>query len=201
MTKLAKAPAPQADVAKLASYRSQAEGLIDVLKNAPCSTPQEEAWFSESLSAVRGLIKGLEDERTGITKKILESKRAIDQLFAPATKPLQQCEQIIRGKLAEAATLRFAAQAEARRLAESASAAGDFEAVVDALASAPEAVSTAGSSAKAFWTYDVVDFAALPDRFKMVDGRELGALGGCLDGEPEAIPGVVWRLEAKVRAK
>lgn len=202
MTKIRlKAPDPKVDVAALASYRAQAEGLIDVLTNAPCETPEQEAWFSQSLSAVRGLIKGLEDERQAVTKPMLEAKRRADALFAPATKPLQQCEQIIRGKLAQAATLRLQAAQAARLAAESAAQAGDFEAVVDALAAAPEAVSTSGSSTRAFWTFEVVDFAALPDRFKMVDGRELGALGGCLDGEPEPVPGVVWRLEAKLRAK
>lgn len=199
-SKLAKTTAPVVDVVKLASYTDQAKGLITVLTEAPCSTPAEEAWFSESLSAVRGLIKGLDDERTSITKPILESKRRVDELFAPAVKPLQQCETIIRSKLQAAATARFQAAQAARLAADVAAAHKMYEEVVDILAAMPEAVATSGSSARGVWVGEVVDFSALPDKFKEVNYRALAELAKG-EGEPAPVPGVTWRLEAKVRAK
>lgn len=201
MSKIVKSDPSGVDVAKLASYKQQAEGLAEFLEAQPCSSPEEEAWFSQNLGAVRGLLKDLEDSRTSVTKPMIAAKAKVDGLFAPATKPLQRCEAIIRAKLAEAATARFQAAAEARRLAESASQAGDFEAVVVALAEAPVDVKGSGSSAKAVYVAEVVDFAALPDQYKMVNARALHDAGGVFDGEPDLIPGVVWRLEAKVRAR
>lgn len=196
MTKITKA-APEADVAKLASYRSQATELAAFLRSAPCSTAAEEAWFSSQLSSVRGLLKSLEDERTSITKPMLEAKRRVDGLFAPATKPLQECEGIIRGKLADAARARFAAEAEARRLAAEAAAAGDPGAAIVALASAPEAVVTTGSSARVVRKWRVVDLAAVPREYLTVDTESVEA---ALTAGVE-IPGVEVYDDVAVRAK
>ncbi len=190
-------PVPTADVKKLAEQRREATELVAFLREAPCQTSTEEAWFSQTLSGVRGLVKSLEDQRTAITKPILESKRAVDALFAPVTKPLQEAEGVIRRKLSEAARIRFQAERDARLLAEVAAIQGQHEAALDALASAPEHVATAGSSARVVWRAEVVDFAALPDAFKVVNERALAAVAG----EQPEIPGVKGVMDAGVWAK
>jgi hypothetical protein len=197
MTKKTLAIAPiETDVVKLAGYKSQAIELAAFLRDKPADAPGAEAWFSSTLSSVRGLLKGLEDERTKATQPLLAAKRAIDALFAPATTPLKECETVIRGKLAEAATMRFAAESESRRLAETAAAEGRFADVLDTLAEAPEAEATVGSSARVTWVASVVDFSLLPDAYKVVNERALGAAV-----HPTEIPGVAWVQVVKVRAK
>jgi hypothetical protein len=188
------------DVAKLASMKSQGAELAEFLRSRPCETPEQEAWFSSQLSSVRGLLKMLEDERTSITKPMLDAKRRVDGLFSPATSPLKDCETVIRDKLASAARARFAAEAEARRLAADAAATGDHLGAVEALASAPDAVTTSGSSARAVWRHVVDDFAALPDEYKLTNHDALAELSKGAN-EPAAVPGVRWYLDAAVRAK
>lgn len=201
MTKIVKAP-PAADVKKLAEQKREATELKAFLAERPCETPEEEAWFSSTLSSVRGLHKALEDQRTAITKPILASKAAVDALFAPVTKPLKECEGVIRQKLADAARIRFQAEREARQLAEVAAAQGRHEDVLEALASAPVHVPTSGSSARMVWVAIVEDFSALPDAFKLPNEAALAAAGKTAGtGQPDAIPGVAWVLDAAVRAK
>lgn len=186
MTKLAKRTIEvPADLPHLLDTRRQAVELCEFLSCAPCATPQEEAWFSSTLSSVRGLLKGLEEERTALTQPLLSVKRAIDGMFAPATSPLKQAEGVIREKLAGAARLRLAAETAARLAAETAAAEGRHADVIDALASAPEAVATTGSSARVVKKWRVVNFAAVPDSFKAVNERLLddaAKLGVEVDG-------------------
>lgn len=200
MTKIAKAPA-NVDVLKLVSYKAQGAALVEFLEGQPCTNAAQETWFSEQLSAVRGLIKGLEDERTSVTKPMLEAKRHVDELFAPATAPLKRCEVVIRGKLADVARMRFQADADARRLAADAAAQGDHLGAMAALAEAPDAIRTLGSSARATWIAAVRDFRLVPDEFKVINDRALAQAAKGSDGEPAPIPGIEWVLDATVRAK
>lgn len=195
--KIAIVPAQGPDVAKLADTRRQATELVEFLRGAPCETPTEEAWFSATLSSVRGLLKGLEDERTAITKKILESKRAVDGLFTPATTPLKAAEAVIRGKLAGAARLRLAAETAARLAAETAAAEGRHADVIVALASAPDAVATTGSSARAVKKWRVVDSALVPREYLVIYEN---AVDAAVKAGVE-IPGIEVYDDVAVRAK
>lgn len=200
MTKIAKAPA-NVDVVKLSSYQNQGTALVEFLEGQPCTNAAQETWFSEQLSAVRGLIKSLEDERTSHTRPLLDSKRRIDSMFEPATAPLKKCELVIRAKLADVARMRFQAEADARRLAAVASEAGDHFGAMAALAEAPDAIRTLGSSARATWIAAVTDFRLLSDEYKVVNEAALAKAARGSDGEPAPIPGIEWVLLATVRAK
>jgi hypothetical protein len=201
MTKLAKRTVEvTTDVVKLASYKTQAEDLAEFLSAKPCATAEEEQWFSQTLSSVRGLFKSLEDERTKATAPLNLAKRQIDAMFAPATKPLKECEAVIRTKLADAARMRFAAAAESRRLAADAAAEGRFADVLAVLDDAQVTVATAGSSARVSWVARVVDIDLVPRQYLMVNETALAAAGKGTE-QPNAIPGIEWEMEAKVRAK
>lgn len=186
------------DVVALTSTRRDALGLVEFLSEAPCETPAEEAWFSTQLSNVRALQKGLEERRTAITKPLLEAKRAIDALFSPATKPLAECEGIIRRKLAEAGNRRLAAQRASLLAAETAAVEGRVEDAIEALAAAPVAVKTEGSTSKVVRAWRVVDLASVPREFLQLDtdALDLAAKKGV-----ESIPGIEFYDEVKVRAK
>jgi hypothetical protein len=190
----------QTDIIKLMSYKSQGEELAAFLSEKPCETPEEEQWFSQTLSSVRGLLKGLEDARTQATKPLLAAKREIDNLFSPATAPLKHCESTIRLRLADAARMRFAAAAESRRLAADAAAEGRFADVLAVLDDAQVTVATAGSSARVAWVARVVDINLVPRQYLMVNETALTAAGKGTE-QPLQIPGIEWEMEAKVRAK
>jgi hypothetical protein len=190
------------DVAELASYKQQAVGLVEFLTHTPCKTPEAEAWYSERLSDVRGLIKVLEDNRTSLTKPLLEAKKRIDAMFSPATKPLKECETIIRDKLRMAACGRLEAERAALRLAETAAATGDSAGVMAALAHVPQHVETTGSTVRMVWKVDSCVVAEMPAEFLMPDEAALRKVCSAADKDnPPVVPGVVFRLDAALRAK
>lgn len=192
------------DVVGLADTRRQASELVSFLENAPCETTEAEQWFSAQRSNVGALLKGLEDERKKITAPLNTAKRAIDALFAPATGPLKECEAVCLEKLRGAQQRRLEAETAARRLAATAAQAGDAVAVIAAAAAIPEKVATEGSSAGWRWVAKVVDKAAVPEEFKVVDMDALcgvGAHAKATGSEPEAIPGVEWVKEATIRRR
>lgn len=191
------------DVLTLASYKSQASELVAFLEGTPCKTPRAEAWFSSQLTNVRALQKAIDGERTNLTKPILAAKKAIDALFQPALKPLERCEEVIRGKLAGAAQLRLAAEKAAMQLAQSAAEAGDTEAVMAALAEVPDVVATTGSTSYFVWKVGTVVGDLVPDQYKVVDMAALATIAKACKGsdEPPMIPGVHWEKIAMIRAK
>ncbi len=189
------------DIVQLTSYRSQASELVQFLTHSPCKTAEQEAYFSARLSDVRALIKNLDAERTKLTKPLLAAKKAVDELFSPAIKPLQEAESVIRGKLAGAAMGRLERERAAMQLAAEAATAGDSDAVMSALAAIPQVAQTTGSSVKYVWVPDKVDVEVLPKSYMVVDTAKLEGVGRAAgDSEPKIV-GVTWRQEARVRAK
>lgn len=190
------------DVAKLASYRSQATELEVFLDAAPCRTAVQEQWFSEQLANVRGLTKLLEEERTKVTKPLLAAKAAVDALFRPATGPLKKCEDIIRDKLKGAAQARLDAECVALLAATVAAAVGESEAAVAALAAIPEAVATTGSSTGSKWVVEHADVTAMPVEYLLPDIGALEKLANAAkDGPAPVVAGVVFKRVATLRAK
>lgn len=189
------------DVVSLASYTSQALELGVFLIQQPCKTAEQEAWMSQQLSTVRALLKRLDDQRTALTKPLLEAKRRVDGMFSPATKPLAECESIIRGKLAGAALGRLEREKAALQLAQEAAAMGNTDRVMDALAMVPESVATIGSSVTYRWAVASVDFAALPEEYKTIDHARLAAVAKAAGAEEPVVPGVRFERTATVRAK
>ncbi len=185
------------DLPHLASYRQQGLQLVDFLKSQSATAPGAEQWFSEQLPTVRALFKKLDEERTVMTKPLLAVKAGLDAMFKPATDPLKQCEEIIRGKLAEAARPTLAAATEAKRLAAQAAQAGDHHAAITALAKAPEHVPTTGSSARVVRKWRVVDLSAVPREYLTID--EDAVTAACKSGV--AVAGVEYYDDVAVRAK
>lgn len=192
------------DVVVLADTRRQASELVSFLESAPCETTEAEQWFSAQRSNIGALLKGLEDERKKITAPLNTAKRAIDALFAPATTPLKECEAVCLEKLRGAQQRRLEAETAARQLAATAAQAGDAVAVIAAAAAIPEKVATEGSSAGWRWVAKVVDKAAVPEEFKVVDTDRLekGAAACKASGEePVPLAGVEWVKEATIRRR
>ncbi len=183
------------DLPHLASQRQQGLQLAEFLRSKDAVV--HEKWFSEQLPTVRALFQKLEDERTAVTKPMLAAKAAVDAMFKPATAPLKECEEIIRSKLAEAARVRLAAETAAKRLAAEAAEAGDHRAASTARAQTPAHVATTGSSARVVRKWRVVDLAAVPREYLMID--EAAVTAACKSGV--AVAGVEYYDDVAVRAK
>lgn len=188
------------DVLELADTRRQAVELVAFLREARCETPEEIQWFSEQRAALGELKKKFDGERMKVKRPMLDAGTAVDKLFKPTLDPLKEGEEICLEKLKGAQQRRLDAEREVARLAAAATRPQD---VIVALASAPEAVKTEGSSAG--WAYEavVVDADAVPRGWLVVDLHGLTELGRAAKaaGEEPSVPGIEFRKVATVRRR
>lgn len=195
---------PPATVEDLASAKKAVPSLLAFVDALPISISSEKK-LAESLSATRKLIADLEAQRTAITKPMLEAKRQTDALFSPTTKAFSTLEARIRERLAEMARARILAEREALEAAQTALAAGDDEALGEAVGALQGAVELPGATAKAAWVVAYVDLGLLPDVFKTVelnrDAVDLVLRNHHDPDRPPVVPGLTFELEIRVRAK
>lgn len=144
----------------------------------------------------------LEARRTAITKPILASKRAIDDLFMPVLSALQDAERILKQKMG-----RFTLQREQERRALMVAAATQHQTMTLAGQQAPPLVIPApavaqGVSVRAVWDCEVTNSELVPRQYCVVDERLIRAQIP-KDGPPQPIPGVRWfqREQVAVRTR
>jgi len=168
----------------------------------------------EVLKGIKGLAKRLEGERKKITSPLDAAKKAVQALFVPQQDKLDAAERAIKNAMitfadeqerirrAEEAKLQEKAEKErqaALKKAEEARAKGndakaatleEKAASVVAPVLAPRTETPAGASFVTRWSAEVLDFALLPDEYKIVDQEKLDAVARALkDGFN--VPGAV----------
>lgn len=146
--------------------------MADALESWTIETPEDEIEAGELLVSVVADRKRIDGQRTSITKPINEAKRAVDVLFAPVLDTLKRCEALLRSKVAEAATRRELANAQALDAARLASETGNGS-IGEALAQIVDRPELAGVSFREDWTFDVIEFDSIPRRFMTIDEDEI----------------------------
>ena len=137
---------------------------------------------TDDLSIIAGLKKAIEEKRTEYTSPINEHLKAVNVFFKAYVEPLTQADQVTRGKVlayrAEQERIRLE-QERINRLREEAARAemelkGELSEPVALVAVAEEAptryrtdVGTLGTAKT--WHFEVVDFVALPNDYKVAD--------------------------------
>ncbi len=204
--KLAAFGVDSASIAKLAETKREGEQTLAFIERAEINSETRLLWASEQMANIRAMHKSLDEQRTSITKPILEGKRAVDKLFSPTLDLFERAEGLLRAKMREfeARKLRdaMAAQAEAAKAFE----AGDVDAGNAALDRAPAPTADAGGhTTSLWWSWAVADFAALSDDHKVVNAKSIDAAikAHLATGstEPPSIPGLTFTVDAKLRAK
>lgn len=156
------------------------------------------------LKGIKGLAKRLEEERKKITSPLDAAKKAVQALFVPQQDKLDAAERLIKNAMiaftdeqerirrAEEAKLQEKAEKErqeALRKANEARAKGneakaeileEKAASVVAPVLAPRVEQTAGTSFVVRYSAEVIDFALLPDEYKVVDQKKLDAMARAL---------------------
>lgn len=203
--RLAKFGVTEDNITDIAEKSSEAKKLQIRLQMAPCHTPAQRQWFSEQLNNVRAIIKGLDDQRTSITKPILAGKRAVDALFNPGIKPFEECEEVIRQKVIEYDRAAMAAQDAAMLEAQVAAERGDVRGAIQAIDSMPVLDDASGHTSTRTWAFTVVDFEKVPDSLKLLNEVLVRTLikehlkSGNVDAP--VVPGLKFDLDVNLRGK
>ena len=189
--------------AGLSDYEQQIKDMIAHAESMPVETEAQCADATEYAVQVAKLHKSLDEERKRWVKETDGYTRAVNAMVKPWKDGLELTKKTLGEKIstftdiqeqarrkAEADAARATAELNAR-LAKEAEA-GGYEAVkIEAPDAAPMATKTrtdsGSSSVKEKWEWEVIDFAALPDEYKVPNGKMLDKV---VEAGKHEIPGL-----------
>jgi len=165
------------------TMKTEAEGEVDLAKEALAEIStfmiQDDAdltFAGECLNEVKGHWNRLEERKKQATGPLNLALTTIRSWFQPAQNHYKASEDALKSKIAAYHTMR----AQERQAALDAAAAmhqtGDSAATLVAVAAVPEAPPKLnGVSVREEWTYEVVAFGLVPDKFKVINHALLTA--------------------------
>jgi len=210
---------PESNDPRLTRVRQDVEGVIDVARKFGVVDAQTYADAATVLQTIKSLSRKADEERKSITAPMDAAKKRVMDLFRPMTDALNQAEAELkrrmliwkseqdriareeRRKAEEAARKererleRQAAKAEQAGKTERADTLRDRADMVVAAppVSAPPKIE--GIATRQVWKFEVTDAGKVPDQYKVVDEKKVGAVVRALKGDTD-IPGIrVWAEE------
>ncbi len=142
----------------------------------------------ELLLQVKSKLAALEKGRQKIVRPLIDAKKAVDDLFRPATALAKQVEGILKGALGAFNDRQQAAQVAALQ-------AGQHEAALAVV----QPVMPKGVSTVTVWKWKITDVRLIPANYLVVDSAKVQARVNDMKGAC-AIPGVEAFAETGVRA-
>ena len=137
---------------------------------------------ADDLNIIGGVKKAIEESRKAYTTPIRNHLDSINLAFKQFTEPLMEADRITRDKVTAYRAKEAAKAAEAKRINDLRMEAAQAEMkatgeltesvnLVEEPAAAPERLraQSAVASFPVTWDYEVVDFAAVPDKYKVLD--------------------------------
>lgn len=194
---------PQGDEAVLALV-AEGQKLKSYAESRVILADTDVASATDDLSLLAKLKKAIEDKRKEYTGPVNAHLKTINDAFKVLTAPFDDADRITRGKV-----MAYRAEVERKRKEteeinrlrmeaaqrEAALNQGEIKEsiqIVEAPAAPPEHVRTDTGTLgmQDHWTFEVTDFALLPDEYKMVDSTKLGKV---VRAGLHNIPGVrIW---------
>ena len=151
---------------------------------------------STFLKEIRDIEKTIEDKRTTLTKPLNQSLKNINDMFKRASQPLAEARNLVGNKILSwkiKESDRRAKEEERRRKIQEAHEKKGHQVSAPAYV-APVENKIGNVQTVKRWTFEVVDFSKVPEKFKMAD--ELGIKEAIRDGIRE-IPGVkIYQTES-----
>ena len=132
----------------------------------------------ELLKQIKGKMKELEAERKKITKPLLDAKKAVDNLFRPATDAAALVEEILKKAISGYIDGQRAAKVAALQ-------AGDHEGALATI----EPELPAGVSARTVWKWKLVDASLVPREYWAIDATRVQEHVNTFKGQSQ-IPGI-----------
>lgn len=159
--------------------RSEYDDMAAQLRSALVVNSQQRLDLAgELLKQVKGKMKHLEVERKKITKPLLDAKKAVDDLFRPATDAAALVEDILKKAIASYVDGQRQAKVAALQ-------AGDH---AGALATTEPELPT-GVSTRTVWKWRIVDANLVPREYWAIDESRVQAHVSTYKGQSQ-IPGI-----------
>lgn len=202
--------APRDDVTVVNLYL-EAVKMLDYAKGRVISTNEDLKPATEDLSLIANYKKAIEEKRKEYTVPIREKLDLVNEAFKELMAPVLEADKITRDKILwfhnEQNRLREEAErieAEKLRLAQAEMELKGEHTVdlepVEKPEVVPDRIRTQVGDAGTMdvWKYEVVDFALVPDEFKVVDHTMLGAIAR-KHHDAKQVPGIRFYSEKTLR--
>lgn len=183
--------------AELDTERGRAQEALQLIQSLPLATSQDLELAGGLYNEARARVKALEEKRKSVTDPINAALREINGWFRPVREFYESCGKALNERMAARLAELKAEQDEALAKIQELKAEAPAEAfeIAHRPAEAPSNVGVAE-----VLEYQVVDFSALPDEYKLVnDAKIKQALRE--RGVALAIPGIVVSSRTQLRAK
>lgn len=170
-TSLSIAIAPPMEIQQelLIEQTSAEEALKEIESSFKVDTDGDLSFAAEVLSEVKGNYARLEERKRQATDPLNQALKTIRSWFKPAQDFYVKAEVVLKNKIAAFHQLRAQERQAALLQAQAAFVAQNQEAVQTALAALPPPPPKVdGLSTREDWSYEVIDFAVLPDEYKLV---------------------------------
>lgn len=165
------------------AVQAEAEDETGVAKEAlaeiqglPITNDADLAFAAEILGEVKGHYNRLEERKKQATGPLNAALKTIRSWFQPAQDHYSSAEKVLKDKIAAYHAMRAKERQAALDAAAAAHQAGDNEATQVAIAAVPPAPPKIdGVSVRDDWTYEVVAFGLVPDKYKVINHALLTA--------------------------
>lgn len=152
---------------------SKAEQAMATLSEMSCETPDDEQALADVLIALKDKMRVIEEERTALTRPLLDAKREVDDYYRPTLKALEEIESILKHKLALADTRREEENRKLRFAAKQAAAMGHKTEAHQLLRAVQDDGAPEGIHYRYAWEYEIIDLEQVPREWLTVDPAKM----------------------------
>lgn len=208
--------APEQDL-KVIGLLTEVNGLLKYARNRVIAVDEDLVGATNDLTLMANLGKAIKEKQKEYADPIKEYLKGVNDAFGLLILPLNEADIITRGKVLDYRKAQEAKRQEIERInrlrMEAAEAeaklngTGEITESVNLIPEAPPSVAHVKTEAGTLSTmkvtkWEVIDFKALPEDYKMVDAAKLGAVVRAAKGNI-IIPGVrIWQEETlTIKAK
>lgn len=153
---------------ELSIIETEAQVFLRELETIEVQTQEDLTDSEELVKAVKKKWRDIETKRTTVTVPLNEALKATNNLFKPTLKYLEQCEKVLKNKIAVGRRYLLSRQTEALKALGEASMRGDMEAARAAMLSTPSAQLTGSTSIRTSWEAELEDIQQVPEEYLML---------------------------------
>ena len=160
------------------TQKAEAEDYLKELDGFTVDDQEDLELAAESLKEVKSRVKRLDEMKKRITDPMNEAIKEVRKLFAPPIDYWGQCERKLKKAIAEGHARAHEKQRKALKAAAKASQAGDAEGAAAAMEAAARSdfEPVKGLSMRHTFDFEIEDFDAVPDEYKVVDEQKVKAV-------------------------
>jgi hypothetical protein len=165
----AEAPTDTIDRAEIERATTEATGTLGAAKELEINSDEDLAFIAEILADIKGQNKRLEEMKKSATSPLNDSLKTIRSWFAPAQDRFAEIERILKAKIVIYHERLEIERKRAIAAIDDAATSAEIGAALAVLHSTEEPERPAGLSVRELWTYEVIDYHAVPRHFMCIN--------------------------------